>query len=161
MNHKQVIEHWINQDKTKAHGFNVYFEGKTIYSYGSHFPMATILDNGIILVNSDSYSVSTSKHQSYVRYAIGDRPTIEVPTNLLSNMASELNFHGGVKMESKNLAAQALLKRYDNAVLKAKRARSETMREVWNREINSLNGMVANLSNLPMQKDKPISQYPL
>jgi len=50
-------------------------DGRTIYSYGSHFPMATIMpegDNprGWWLVNGDTYSSSTSQHQSELRAAL-------------------------------------------------------------------------------------------
>lgn len=48
----------------------------TIYSYGSHFPLATIMPSasgdprGWWLLNGDTYSVSTSRHQSLVRNAV-------------------------------------------------------------------------------------------
>lgn len=48
-------------------------EGDIIYSWGSHFPMA--VKNNLdktYLINGDRYSVSTSKHQTYVRRAIAD-----------------------------------------------------------------------------------------
>lgn len=48
---------------------NTFIDGDTIYSYGYHFPMATRTKDGF-LVNSSRYSVSTSKHQSYVRSAL-------------------------------------------------------------------------------------------
>lgn len=46
---------------------NVITDGQTIYSYGPHFPMARKLDDGTIAVNTDRWSVTTSKHQSALR----------------------------------------------------------------------------------------------
>src|SRR5215472_12753729 len=51
-------------------------DGRTIYSYGSHFPMAHIMSAGKNtrawwLVNGDSYSVTTSRHQGYLRSELG------------------------------------------------------------------------------------------
>jgi hypothetical protein len=42
---------------------NIIVQNGTIYSYGRHFPMAVKLDNGAIVVNTEKYSVTTSKHQ--------------------------------------------------------------------------------------------------
>lgn len=42
---------------------NVITDGNTIYSYGRHFPMAS-RHSDHIAVNTDRYSVTTSKHQS-------------------------------------------------------------------------------------------------
>lgn len=49
---------------------NVYFQGKTIYSYGSHFPMAYILAPDVVWFNGDRFSVSTGRHQAELRSAI-------------------------------------------------------------------------------------------
>jgi len=38
-----------------------------VYSYGHHFPIAVRLSDGYCLYNTDKYSVSTSRHCSYVR----------------------------------------------------------------------------------------------
>jgi hypothetical protein len=50
------------------------FDGPVIYSYGRHFPLARIIYNeanvAYVLVNGDSYSVTTSRHQAEVRSAI-------------------------------------------------------------------------------------------
>lgn len=50
----------------KATAKNMYTDGKTVYSYGNHFPIAAKI-RGIILFNTDKYSSSTSAHQCYVR----------------------------------------------------------------------------------------------
>tara|TARA_R110002167_G_scaffold206741_1_gene410865 strand:+ start:255 stop:1172 length:918 start_codon:yes stop_codon:yes gene_type:complete len=63
-----------NQPEGRNSGSSIFFEGATIYSYGKHFPMASFKTNAkeetCILVNSQSYSITTSQHQSLVRQAI-------------------------------------------------------------------------------------------
>ena len=55
-------------------GFNMYSEGPTLYSYGTHFPLARIVETPnagtVIVFNDESRSISTSKHQTYTRRAI-------------------------------------------------------------------------------------------
>jgi len=54
-------------------GGSVFTYGNTIYSYGTHFPMSRrlIVDSQVVfLINPDSYSNTTSGHQSHVRQAI-------------------------------------------------------------------------------------------
>ena len=45
---------------------HMFYEGDTIYSFGHHFPLAVKCRNGYIL-NGDTYSNSTSQHQSIIR----------------------------------------------------------------------------------------------
>lgn len=65
---------WANQlqDSARNSG-NFYFEGKTIFSYGSHFPIARHVTNergeNAVLFTERGYSVTTSKHISVVRQA--------------------------------------------------------------------------------------------
>ena len=49
---------------------NLFFNGPVIYSYGSHFSVGVKLETGDFLLNADTYSVTTSRHQSEVRYAV-------------------------------------------------------------------------------------------
>lgn len=65
------------QDCARDPGGNFYFTGPTIYSYGAHFAMAHILDErhgaalaGVVLINDESRSNTTSKHQSIMRGAL-------------------------------------------------------------------------------------------
>lgn len=49
---------------------NVYFIGRTIYSYGGHFPMAYVLAPNVVWFNGDRFSPSTNRHQRELRSAI-------------------------------------------------------------------------------------------
>jgi hypothetical protein len=77
---------WMHQVQASARNAkkSVYFEGATIFSYGSHFPIAKIITRGkrkAVLFNSGSYSPTTSGHQSAVRMAIPeDVPVFTLPT---------------------------------------------------------------------------------
>lgn len=65
----QVAHLWANRSRDSAHGSNFYFEGDTIYSYGSHFPIARHY-KGVILFTTQGYSVTTARHISEARNAI-------------------------------------------------------------------------------------------
>lgn len=59
-----------NQPDGRSSNGNFFFEGPTLYSYGHHFAVGHIMPDGLALLNSDSYSVSTSRHQRDARQAV-------------------------------------------------------------------------------------------
>ena len=61
------------QDEGRTPNGSMYFYKGTIYSYGNHFPIAEIRQNGKVLMTWRGYSVSTAKHISKVRAAISHR----------------------------------------------------------------------------------------
>lgn len=70
------------QDSGRTSNGSFYFEGRTIYSYGSHFPIATI-DVETVFFTLNSYSNTTAKHISKTRAAVSHKNFIyvwEVPT---------------------------------------------------------------------------------
>lgn len=75
-NSADVAHLWAHQIQNEARysGGNFYFHGDTIYSYGSHFPCGKIVRNlkGDVayVINSNTYSNTTSKHQALVFDAI-------------------------------------------------------------------------------------------
>jgi hypothetical protein len=72
-----------NQDKGRSNNGNMYFEGRTIYSYGSHFPLAIFIDSDTVLINESPYSSSTQRHQSYVRRAVDHKQRICAPCSVV------------------------------------------------------------------------------
>jgi hypothetical protein len=62
------------QDEARNRQGNLYFTGDTIYSYGSHFPIARHVTNDAgdraVLFTTATYSVTTASHCSAVRSAI-------------------------------------------------------------------------------------------
>jgi hypothetical protein len=69
VSHQEVIYNYFNAGDRQHYnkGNNVFFEGDTLYSYGTYFILAQKIKNGY-LINGDSYSKSTSEHQRIVRY---------------------------------------------------------------------------------------------
>lgn len=69
-----VAHMWASkqQDSARYSGGNFYYEGNTIYSYGSHFPIARHIEyNGkkAVLFTLNTYSNTTAKHIHVVRHA--------------------------------------------------------------------------------------------
>jgi hypothetical protein len=98
-----VAHLWANQSQPEAQnsGRSFYFVGKTVYSYGSHFPVAHITDtwteggpgigHRVVLFNSDRYSITTSAHQSLARRALSSRfVTIDVPDPVAGSDADHI-----------------------------------------------------------------------
>lgn len=80
--HEMVAHVWNAQTQYsgRVSGSNrVFFENRAIYSYGNHYVIGFIMPDGTALLNSDKYSISTSKHQSLVRHASSNRVQLHVP----------------------------------------------------------------------------------
>lgn len=65
--HEEVINAFVNGHTHPYEGANVFAAGDVLYSYGKHFALAVRTPQGVLVINGDKYSVSTSKHQSIVR----------------------------------------------------------------------------------------------
>ena len=77
VSNREVPHLWAHQSQSEARNSNgsLYFNGDTIYSYGSHFPIAQHVTSPVtgeraILVTTSRYSVTTSGHIGCVRNAI-------------------------------------------------------------------------------------------
>lgn len=65
---------WAHQKQQQGKAGNFYFDGKTIYSYGGHFPIATHLDDGnTVAFTTRTYSVTTSGHINAARGAVSHK----------------------------------------------------------------------------------------
>ncbi len=88
----EVAHIWAQRNQSKGKGGNIFFEGNTIYSYGYHFPLATFITNKAgetkVLLNSDNYSVSTSKHKGYARQAVNHYTRLYAPTAIVKACTS-------------------------------------------------------------------------
>lgn len=117
--HDQVAHSWAHQTGRNRKGFAMFYDGDTIYSWGYHFPIARHITapNGeqVVLFTDASYSVSTAKHKTIVRRALGyNRPGV-VPVPDLR--------HGDDKRAAELwwMAKEALI---EELALKWKRART-------------------------------------
>lgn len=68
---------WAHQLRPQAHKsganhYQFYFEGKTIYSYGGHFPIASLFGkkNEFVAITTRTYSNTTSGHIKTVKSAV-------------------------------------------------------------------------------------------
>ncbi len=66
------------QEEGKSGNGNFYFRNRELFSYGSHFLVGFVMPDGVALLNGDSYSVSTSKHQSYAARAVSHRDSFYI-----------------------------------------------------------------------------------
>lgn len=101
LSYSEVAHVWAHQsqDTARNSGSNFYFNGRTIYSYGSHFPIATI-DGNVVFMTLRSYSNTTTKHIYLVRRAISHQEIIyckNVPVPYGSNdiKTSAVSVHEG------------------------------------------------------------------
>jgi len=69
VSHRDIAQSFA-QGQTKATGSRMFIEDDTVFSYGRHYEICKRV-NGMYLFNGNGYSVSTAKHKSYVRSAIG------------------------------------------------------------------------------------------
>lgn len=80
--HQTIAHRWAQDRDAKLKGYAMFCEEGRIYSHGRHFIIARFADTKerrgkparrVVLFNANTYSVSTSKHQSYTRRAIPSR----------------------------------------------------------------------------------------
>jgi hypothetical protein len=132
----QLAHVWNTQ--TEAFGQtdngNAYFERAALYSYGSHFLTGYIMPDGVALLNADSYSITTSGHQSDARGAVSNRPTFYIAgltelRPLLSNITE-----GKLSAQQKS-RARDLIRTHAEALAASHRCEPGTSRWQWNEEL--------------------------
>lgn len=72
----EIAHIWANQLEYKGQQANLFYQGKTIYSYGYHFPIAKHINHKTVLITTRGYSNSTAKHINLVRSAISHKDLI-------------------------------------------------------------------------------------
>jgi hypothetical protein len=66
-----VAHNWANQTGKSCNGSSFFYEGQTLYSFGYHFPVGVISEDGkTVLLTTRSYSSYTGKHKSLARSAV-------------------------------------------------------------------------------------------
>lgn len=76
-NNSEVCHIWASQTQSEGSANNIFFENKSIFSYGKHFEIARFFDN-CVLFTSKNYSVSTAKHKGEVKRAISHKKVFTV-----------------------------------------------------------------------------------
>lgn len=80
---REVAHIWAQQKQEEGRNAqgNIYFKGKSIFSYGSHFEMARFISSDIIFRTTRRYSVTTAKQLGYVGGALsGSQTLFDVPS---------------------------------------------------------------------------------
>jgi hypothetical protein len=126
MNNREVAHLWANQSRESGKGSNMFFTGPTLYSYGLHFPIASIVKcpntgQPIALFNRARYSVSTGKHQGYARsaashitrYSVRQCDVTTTPRNAdhLAEMVEAARIEGIAEDDDKRAEARERAKR--------------------------------------------------
>lgn len=105
---------------------NLYFSGPSIFSYGSHFEIARHVETkrgNAVLFNTDSRSVTTSRHQSSTRRAIPD--SVQVLNVARLDIPESKRFTGDT--HTVNVADYD--SRIERSLIRAIRARSSWQKE--------------------------------
>lgn len=142
MNNSQVAKNWRKQTGKMKNGHSMYYNGKTIFSYGSHFPMAIITDSlyegkTIIIQNSNSYSNSTAKHQNHMRGECYNDAIVKVSTRILEKFVYFLQYNYS-RTEIARIKKEAKLE-IEGRIIKTseKMGRARTRKEWYARDIAS------------------------
>ncbi len=115
-NAAMVAHLWANQSQEEARNSNqsFYFTGRTIYSYGSHFPIASIVElqqglgPDVVLFTTRTYSRATATHIGYVRYAISrHQEVLHVPNVRASTLKEHAHNLKSIKEEFERVSVKA------------------------------------------------------
>lgn len=102
----ELAHEWAYQSQNEGRTSNesFYFNGNTIYSYGSHFPIASISETNSydVYFTTRSYSNTTAKHISLVRNAVSHKNLIYCHNPL----AASRGLHSGNIQAFENEAKQ-------------------------------------------------------
>ena len=75
---KRVVQAWRRGERlTHKSGIQVYTDGRCIFSYGAHWPMA-VRHGGRVFLNGDTFSNTTARHYSSMRSALSYGVGVEV-----------------------------------------------------------------------------------
>lgn len=135
-NNAQVAHVWNSQSEGRgqSNNGNVYFDGPALYSYGSHFLTGYIMPDGVALLNADSYSVSTSAHQSEASSAVRNRATFHIAG--LTGLADMLRaISAGNRSAGRKREARDTIRKHAEALAASHRIEAGESRWRWNDEL--------------------------
>lgn len=130
---QEVCHLWAsgNKDSASSNHGNVYFQGRKLYSYGSHFMLGYRMGPGTVFLNSDGYSISTSKHKGYASSATSHYSNrFYVPG--LQNFADFLDIIAGHRREArKGASLKELRQRVERKAADYLANAESPAREMW------------------------------
>lgn len=96
---RQLAHIWAQQTKQNGKGYGaIRFEGDTLYSYAE--PIARIIEKHgarVALLRDRTFSVTTSKHQSYARSAVSHLQSFSVPDLMPNSDSTRKNYESKIK----------------------------------------------------------------
>lgn len=120
---QSAIAHlWANQSQNEARNSNYsfYFNGSTIYSYGSHFAIAKHVTNEAgevaTLFTTRSYSNTTAKHINITRQAARNKNLIFCPYPTGSHAENFQRWFADISIEANKLQAARKPEKYLNEI---------------------------------------------
>lgn len=147
---RQCAHIWAQQSQPngRSNNGNMFFENSTIYSYGYHFPIATFIDDNTVLINNDSYSVSTGKQQGYVRYAVNHHNRIYASTAVIKAYLFDRSFNDMAQMA-------AIIECQNTVNIKIQRAKQKKAARYKAADIQSARTAINECKNLFDQLETP------
>lgn len=139
-----VAHVWASQSQAQGRSGNgnFYFEGKTLFSYGPHFPVGYFFTDKkgrqTVLINASAYTVSTRRHVSLARSAVSHLSTISIPE--LQQLLSIMETTDG-KFKEK-IASEYITKNIAKEIAEIEDKKSR-MRSAW--RISNAESEIANL----------------
>ncbi len=128
----EVAHKWAAQSQTHGRFRSMFFNGRTLYSYGSHYVIGFIPEAGLALLNSDSNSVTTNGHRSSGRRAVSHMTQLSIPDltavlELADDIATERRSIAAAKGESVDFESLARWGARAAARLEAQRKRGRAI----------------------------------
>lgn len=147
-NHMEVCHFWANRVQESGRANSMRFEGDLLYSYST--PIAKHLSESVTLFDSSSFSVSTSKHQSYARRASHAQTELYLPCRD-KRYRSDLQPYYRERMEveiSELLEKAARATKYSDSYV----SRAQQLARDWNTYVETV---------YPDESKRPSEYHPL
>lgn len=91
----EIVHVFNQQQQYKGRTGSMFFYGKELYSYGSHYLLCEFLDNDTVLINDKGYSNTTAKHIALITGATRNRKQFFITKTdteiVLNNVKNWLN----------------------------------------------------------------------
>ena len=94
MTNAEVVHAWANQTQYEARNGkdSLFFRGNELFSYGYHYRIANLVQDGVVLFNSTKSTKTTETHKSMAYGAVHGRRVFWVPeTDINSSNAHKKN----------------------------------------------------------------------
>lgn len=144
---REVPHVWAQQTQEEGKGSNIFFEGATIYSYGRHFPIATI-EGDDVLFTLRSYSNTTAKHKSSTLSAVSHK-------NIIYCKDVPVKYFG----DKKPLNKQSFTKEHAANLEYWKVAISEIFSELGNKKNRNIDGRINEINSKIDELNKYVAYF--